>query len=808
MLKTYFKSILRNLWKNRVTSAINVLALTLGLSSVMFLYIQDEYETSFDTHQPLVDQIYRVNVTMSYPNRVHRDGNTQSKLVNVLRDEFLDLEAAFQVIGPMGPLVTINPGEQNEKVFEETFNMFYADSVFLKYMDYEFVTGNPRTALDTRNAIVLSTKMVSKYYPDYAGREIELLGTEIGIYDSLRVYVTGVVETPRSNSNFPFEMLVSSEIYYQLNEWDRDNWGNISSGLTFAVLPKNMNPKQIDERFPDVLTKYFDEDDQKRIAYSLLNLKELHSTADWGFFNGNYSSDPSMTIGFLAVGLFILISACINFINLQTAQAINRSKEVGIRKVMGGKRSQLIIQFLIETLILTFVSFILALWITELALDGWNGLLSLVRMNLQITGSSLIFGVFLIIIVSFLAGIYPALKLSSFQPSESLRSGFSLLSEKKNGLSLRQVLVITQFIITQVLVIGTIVIARQMNYFINKDMGFDKDGMVTFTAYDPDSRQIDRLAQGIEAMPEVTSFSISSGPPMDAGRYATAFYEVGHEDKDMMRTRNKFIDHRFLTHFGIDLAAGRNFRPTEYNDTIDAFIVNEALVKQLEVATPEEAIGKQLRCYGSTARIVGVVKDFHIDKMDKAIEPLIMFPWRSRVNNVTISVQPGQLNSAISKFEALWLDVFPTRVFKYETVDELMEQAYTVENIMLKSIRVFSLLAVLIGCLGLYGLVSFMAHRKMKEIGIRKVLGATYQQVLYIFSKKFFVLTFVAFIISAPLAYMAMQAWLSNYVYRIPLDWQVFTMAFFATLILTIVTVAYIATRTALTNPADTLQFE
>lgn len=808
MLKTYFKTIFRNIWKNRVTSAINVLALTLGLSSVMFLFIQTEYENNFDTLQPKADQIYRVNITMSYPNRVHRDGNTQSMLVNVMRNEFLDMEAAFQVIGPTGPLITINPGSQNEKIFEESFNMFYADSVFLKYMDYDFIAGNPRTALDTRNAIVLSTKLVSKYYPSFVGKEIELLGTELGIHDSLRLYVTGVIETPPSNSNFPFEMLVSNEVYYQQNEWDRDSWGNIASGLTFAVLPESMDPKQIDQRFPDALSKYLDEDDLERSSYSLLNLKELHTTADWGVFNGNYASNPAMTIGFLAVGLFILISACINFINLQTAQAINRSKEVGIRKVMGGKRSQLILQFLVETFILTFVAFILALWLTELALDGWNDLLSMVRMDLQITTSSLIFGVILIVIVSILAGLYPALKLSSFQPSESLRSGFSLLNEKKNGLSLRQVLVVTQFVITQVLIIGTIVIARQMDYFINKDMGFEKDGMITFTAYQPDSRQIDRISQTIEAMPAVSSYSISSGPPMDAGRFATAFWEVGHEDKDMMRTRNKFVDHRFLEHFKIELAAGRNFRSDEYNDTIDAFIVNEALVKQLEVSSPEEAIGKQLRCYGINARIVGVTKNFHIDKMDKAIDPLIMFPIRDQVRNVTISVKDGQLGSVLPSIETLWSELFPSRVFDYETVDELMQDSYAVENIMIKSIRVFSLLAILIGCLGLYGLVSFMANRKMKEMGIRKVLGATFQQVLFIFSKRFFILTFIAFLISAPLGYLAMETWLSNYVFRIPLDWQVFTLAFLATLFLTSVTVAYIATRTALTNPADTLQFE
>lgn len=807
MLKTYFLSILRNLWKNRVSSIINILGLTLGLSSIMFLFVQEMYEGSFDADQPKADQIYRVNVTQNYPNRVSRDGNTQSMLIKAMNNEFPELENTFQVIGPNNALIGIDPGTQEERVFEEKFNMFYADSVFLKYFDYDFIAGNPRTAMDSRNALVLSSRQVEKYYPEYIGREIDLLGVEVGIFDSMRVYITGIVENPPSNSNLPFEMLVSSEIYYQLNEWDRDNWGNISAGLTFAVLPPGMDPKEIDQRFPELVKKYRTEEDAAITSYSLLNLKELHTAEGWGFA-GNYTSPKSMSIGFIAVGLFIMLSACINFINLQTAQAINRSKEVGIRKVMGGTRRQLITQFLIETFILTFISFILALWITELALDGWNGLLTIVRMNLQLTGASLIFGIGLIFVVSLVAGIYPAYRLSSFEPSESLRSGFSLLNEKKNGLGLRQVLVVTQFIITQILIIGTIVIARQMNYFINKDLGFRKDNIINVTTYKPDSREIDRLVHGLEAMPEVSGFSLSSGPPMDAGRYSTSFREVGHEEKGDMRVRNKFVDHRFLENFNIELVAGRNFRPDEYNDSIDAFIVNETLVKRLEVNNPDEAIGKQLKCYGVTARIVGVTKDFHIDKLDEQIEPMVMFPWRNQVNNASLAVHPDQLAVAIPKLRALWLNVFPTRSFEFKTVDDDMLDAYLVENIMLKSIRIFAFIAILIGCLGLYGLVSFMSNRKVKEVGIRKVLGASYGQILYIFSRRFFILTFIAFVFAAPLAYLGMEFWLSNYVYRIPLGWQVFSLAFLITLFLTSITVSYISMRTALTNPADTLQFE
>ncbi len=807
MTKTFILSILRNLWKNRVTSAINIIALTLGLSSTLFLYVQDRYENSFDIHQPKADQLYRVNLTISYPNRTFNDGNTESMLAKAMRNEFPELEGVVQIIGPRESLVAINPGSTQEKVFEETNNLFFADSVFLKHFDYDFIAGNRRTALDTRNGIVLSTRMVEKYYPSYVGREAELLGSEIALYDSMRVFVTGVIENPPSNSNFPFEMLASSEIYYRLNEWDRDNWGNIDSGLTFLVLKKGQQPEDFESRFPALVNKYRNEREAEMVSYSLLNLKKLHGDPTWGFA-GNYTSNPAVTIGFTAVGLFILLSACINFINIQTAQVVTRSKEVGVRKVLGGTRLQLISQFLIETLLLTTISFILGLWLTELALTGWNDLLSIVRMDMQIDGSVLVFGVVLIVFVSLVAGIYPALKLSSFKPSESLRSGFSALTGKMSGVNLRQVLVVTQFVITQILIIGTIVVAWQMNYFINKDMGFNKEEMITIPTYKANRKSVDRLTQVIESMPEVISYSFSSGPPMDAGRYGTIFNEVGHEDKGDIKTRNKFVDHRFLDNFGIELVAGRNFRKDEYNDTIDAFIVNEALVKQLEVNSPEEAIGKSLICYGTRAVIVGVTKDFHIDKLNEEISPLIMFPWCTQVNNADLKIAAGNLPDAIDKLREVWTEVFPSRTFRFKTIDEFMLEAYIIENIMLKSIRIFSIIAICIGCLGLYGLVSFMSIKRVKEIGIRKVLGATIGQLLFIFSKRFFILTLVAFLISAPLAYMAMNLWLNNYAYRIDMGWEIFALGLFATLMLTFLTVGYISLKTARANPAETLQFE
>ena len=807
MTKTFILSIIRNLWKNRVTSAINILALTLGLSSVLFLYVQNRYENSFDIHQPKADQIYRVNTTVDYPNNKVQTGTTQSMLAKVMRNEYPELGAIIQIIGPMSVVISIDPGSANERIFEEDNKLFAADSSFLKHFDYEFIAGNSRTALDSRNAIVLSAKMVEKYYPDFVGKESALLGKEVALFDSLRVFITGVVENPPSNSNLPFQLLASSEIYYQLNEWDRDNWGNLSQGLTFVVFKDGQTPENLEARFPDLVKKYRNEEDAKLTSYSLINLKDIHNDPKWGFA-GNYTNDPSITIGFTAIGLFIMLSACINFINIQTVQVVTRSKEVGVRKVLGGTRLQLIFQFLAETILLTTISFFVAIWITELALNGWNDLLSIVNMDMQIDGSVWTFGIGLILFVSLIAGLYPALKLSAFRPSEALRSGFSALTKTKTGINLRQVLVVTQFTITQLMIIGTIVVSVQMDYFINKELGFDKEEMITITTYDQDRQETDRLIQVIESMPEISAYTFSSGPPMDAGRYNTSFIEVGHEDKGDINTRNKFVDHRYLSTYGIELIAGRDFRENEYNDTIEAYIVNEALVKQLEVESPQDAIGTLIDCYGTRAMIVGVTKDFHIDKLDQAIKPLIMFPWHNQVNVADLKIASSNLPDALNKLEEAWREVFPTRTFRFETVDKFIKDTYLVEDIMLKSIRIFSIVAICIGCLGLYGLVSFMAVKRTKEIGIRKVLGASFGQILFSFSRRFFILTFVAFLISAPLAYKAMELWLANYVFRIPLSWDIFAIGLMTTLILTMATVGYISLKAARSNPTKTLKIE
>ena len=774
MLRTFFLSILRNLWKNRVTSVINVLALTLGLSSVIFLYVQNKYENSFDIDQPKAERIYRVNTTIDYPNRKMQSGNSQPMLAIAMANEYPELESVVQVIGPRSPLVAIHPGTENEKNFEETNQLFYADSAFLRHFDFDFIAGNERTALDDLNAIVLSTSMVEKYYPKFVGKEAGLIGKEIRLFDNYSVYITGIVQDPPSNSNFPFKMLVSSEIYYKNNRWDyRTNWGNVESGMTFIILKEGQNPDSFESRFPQMVEKYRDDEIGKMTSYSLINLLDIHDDPTWGFA-GNYTSEPALMIGFAAVGLFIVLSACINFINLQTVQVVTRSKEVGIRKVLGGTRIQLIVQFLIETVILSSISFVLAVWLAELAINGWNDMLSIVNMNMTIDTSVWVFGIGLILVISLISGLYPAIKLSSYKPSDALRSGFSALKSKKGGVSLRQALVVVQFVITQIIVIGTIVVSVQMDYFINKEMGFDKENVVTIRTFDADPKQVTRLTNALTEIPEISSFSFSSGPPMDAGQFNTAFIEVGHEEKGEMRTGNKFVDHRYLSNYNIDLVAGRDFRADEYNDTLDAFIVNEAFVKRLEIDDPQEAIGKQIICYGVRAPIVGITKNFHSAKLDSEIAPMILFPWNIQVQGVDIKVNSSQFSTTMNQLSETWADVFPTRAFQYKTIDDFIEDTYTVENIMLKSVRIFAMIGICIGCLGLYGLVSFMAAKSVKEIGIRKVLGASFGQILYGFSIRFFALTFLAFVLSAPVAYLAMKQWLSNYVYRIPLSWDLF----------------------------------
>lgn len=807
MNKNLLKSIIRNLWRNRITSAINVLGLTMGLSSCLFLYVNLKYENSFDTHQPKADRIYRVNNTNEYPSATIRTGNTQTMLAKAIRNEFPELAGVTQITGA-DALVTIDPGSENERIFEEArASLFFADSLFLKHFDYNFIAGNPRTALDDPSSIVLTLQLVEKYYPSYIGRESDLLGKEIELAETHRVKITGIIKTPSKNTNIPLKALVSIEIYYKINPWDRDNWDNISQLMTFVILKPNQLPSGIADRFPAMVRKYRTGSDAELTKYSLLNLKELHSSAEWGFYVGNYTSSPAIMIGLIAVGLFILISACINFINLQTAQSVNRAKEVGIRKVLGGSRGQLIFQFLIETAILTSISFLLALWITEFMLNAWNGLLTIVEMDLQLDLSVLAVGVALIAVVTLISGLYPAIKLSSYEPSETLK-GKSLLNSKKNGtFSMRQVLVVVQFVISQILVIGTIVIAYQMSYFLNKDLGFTKENILHIDSYEPNERQINQLVQGLNSMPEISSFSLSSGPPV-SNRYNTSFRILDAKEDELIKVSNKFIDHRFLDHYNIELIAGRNFRPDEFDTTINGFIVNETLVKHLDLENQKDAVGRILLCYGVKAPIIGIIKDYHHKELNKEIDPLIMMPFQNQMNSVDVKVSNQNVGTALPKLRKLWLEVFPNRVFKQESIDEYLEEFYIVEEIMFKSIRLFTIVAIIIGCLGLYALVSFMAIQKIKEIAIRKVLGASYLQLLNIFTKRFVLLILVAFVIAAPLSYLVMNLWLANYPYRITLGWEVFALGFLITMLLTAITVGYISWKAARANPADTLQYE
>ena len=577
--------------------------------------------------------------------------------------------------------------------------------------------------------------------------------------------------------------------------------------MTYVVLQPNQDPAEIEGRFKFLVDKYRSEESARMISYSLLNLKELHTTADWGFYVGNYTSAPAINIGLIAVGLFILISACINFINLQTAQSVTRAKEVGIRKVLGGSRGQLIFQFLIETAVLTSISFLLALWITEFMLDAWNGLLSIVEMDLQMDGSVLLVGLGLIAVVTLVSGLYPAVKLSSFQPSESLKNS-SLLSEtQKDKISLRQILVVVQFVISQILVIGTIVIAFQMNYFINKELGFDKENFLHIDSFEPNGQQIAQIEQGLRNIPEVVSFSLSSGPPVSS-RFNTTFKIVGDESGETIKAGNKFMDHRYLENFKLSLVAGRNFREDEFADTMDGFIVNETLARLFQLPDYKNAVGKQIDCYGIKAPIIGIIKDYHHRQLNQRIDPLIMMPYQDHINSVDVKVNNVNVGTALPKIRQLWQQVFPNRIFKQESVEEYLAEQYIVENIMFKSIRLFTIVAIIIGCLGLYALVSFMAIRKTKEIAVRKVLGASYFQILNIFTRRFIVLITVAFFIAAPFAYMVMNLWLESYPYRIAIGWEVFVLGLVITMVLTAITIGYISWKTARANPADTLQYE
>jgi ABC-type antimicrobial peptide transport system permease subunit len=567
------------------------------------------------------------------------------------------------------------------------------------------------------------------------------------------------------------------------------------------LLKKGVDPHRLEAKIPSMLKKYEVEGKAKH-AYLLQPLGEMHSDERFGNYRGRFMPKENIN-GLILIGLFILVIASINFINLATAQSVRRSKEVGIRKVIGSTRRQILVQFMGETFVSAITAMLLSLIIAFLTLPYVNTFLdSKIAFSLFQDSSILIFIGCITLAVTVLAGFYPAFIISGFRPILALKN--KITAPAAGVLSLRRGLIVAQFIIAQLLIVGTLVVFNQLEYLQNKPVGYNKEGLMIVTIPESiDKAKRNSFRTQVMALPDVKNVSYSLIPPSSEGNWSAGFNYSGSGLKDDISCIMYPIDEHYIKTYNIELLAGRGLRDGDSNSVV----VNEVVLQKMNIKTPEEAIGTQIIQFNKPKSIVGVVKNFNTQSVKKATEPIVMLymDWVF-VGGVKIGLQ--NIKGTVDRIEQIWKRMFPETLFEFSFLDEQIAKFYIEEVKVFKLLRVFAAIAILISCLGLYGLVSFMAVQRTKEIGIRKVLGASPTHIVNLFAKEFVVLILIAFIIAAPIAWYALHAWLTNYENKTNVGADSFLIALVFSLVLAGCTILYRSLRAAYSNTVRNIRTE
>ena len=806
MFFNYFKIAYRNLLRRKAFAGINIVGLSIGIACCILLFGVVRFELSFDKFQPNYSRIYRV-VTVGESTEEQATSGVPMPAVEMFRLRFPDCTVAG-VFSNSGSQIAVVGSDSNllssEKKFIEPLGVFFAEPTVFKIFAVKFLAGSGEKLGEPGN-VILSRSQAEKYFGDWK----QAYGKYLRLDISMVLYVAGVIEDVPVNSDFPFKVLASYKtLVANTAKYSADmSWGsNNSNGQIYMLLPSSSRASRVDAELKAISKEVHPpRNNRSSVLHILQPLHEIHFDKRFGNFSEHTISRA--TIGTLIlIGVMIIIMACINFVNLATAQSITRSKEVGLRKVLGGSRGQLMGQFLGEAAIIVLVSIVLGSLVAKLLQPMLDQYVNFGTVEINFFNPDmLVFLALLAGIVIILSGFYPALVLSGFKPVLALKSKVNNASIA--GISMRRGLVVLQFALSQLLIIGTIVAISQMNYVRNVDLGLKKDA-VLLLRHNADSASISRLPafkNELLTLPGVEAVSFSSDAPTSDGNWSVNFAFNGTED-EKFELYIKAVDEDFFKTYGIDLVAGK---PYPKSDTITQLVVNETLLKKLGVKDPADAIGKTLRIGSLTpVPISGVVKDFKTNSLRESVKPLALFSRNKFYSLAGVKLGGKDFNAVVKTVQSRWDKYFPEYVNSPVFLDESIARFYKQEDNLGKLYRTFSLLAILISCLGLYGLVSFMVLQKTKEVGVRKVLGASVSSIVYLFSKEFMILIAIAFVIAAPLAWLLMNKWLDNFVFKITMGPGIFLTAILLTMVIASLTVGYKAIKAALMNPVNSLRAE
>lgn len=796
MFKNYLKIAFRNLWRHRVFSFINIMGLTVGMTACFLIFLYIRFELSYDSFHAKADRTYRIVSDIKTPTEVINGSGPSWAVPHHLPKEFPEVEATVRVSGAS---LLVRKGDVK---FQEE-NTLWADSTFFQVFDFKLIKGNPKAALKDQFSIVFTESAAKKYFgkSDPIGQTILLTG------EGLNATVTGVMKDIPDNSQIKADMLVSmSTLTGNFNKGLDDQWSNYGSSA-FVLLKPGTDPKVFQSKLPGFLEKYSGKamkESQMYVTLILEPLKDVYLYSKRDGKNTRNTGNINNVYIFSVVAVFILLIACINFVNLTTARSTERAKEVGIRKVVGAAKTQLARQFVGESVLICLIAFGLTLALSAALLPLFNQL-SGKNVSLGIFENSTNILMFFLasIGIGLLAGIYPALVLSSFKPVIVLKGRFATGTR---GIILRKALVVAQFSISIALIIGTIVVYNQMKYMRSRELGFSKDQMVIIkTGNDPAK---DAFRQSLTSIPAVKSTAMSSSVPGTGNPGAYSEIENKNGDLQIANLDLYFVDFDYIPHFKIQMAAGRPFSKEFLTDTTQAMILNEAAVKMFGYASAQEAIGRRFKQWGREGKIIGVIKNFHFRALQEPIKPLSMRIEPGGANLVSVNISSANVPATIADIESKWKSLVPNRPFSYFFLDEFFDQQYRSEERFGKLFLNFAILAIFISCLGLLGLASYSTMQRTKEIGIRKVMGASVRGIINLLSKEFLKLVIISFFIAMPLAWYLMNMWLEDFAYRTNIGWWVFVIAGMIALVIALFTVSFQAVRAAVANPVRSLRTE
>ena len=828
MLKNYFLIAIRKMLRNKFQSIVNILGLTIGIASCLVIYLLIHFELSYDTFHPNRDRIYRVVGSASF------DKNPPEKMGGLLVPLPLTLQTAIagtkhvvafynyeaRVNIPQAPASGPNTGLG--KLFDLPLRrtpspIIITDSQYFQTFQYRWLAGNATTSLINPASVVLTENEMTKYFGRISPEEA--IGRTVIYADSLYTTVTGIVEDWSHNTDFNFKDFISLSTVpgtFLKNSLSMQSWGGwAENAQAFVELSEGATPQQIERQFPPVLSRHWFHEKGDTAWLALQPLRDLHFTADYGDMYSRRVHLPTLySLG--AIAVFILLLAAINFINLSTAQSLLRTKEIGIRKVLGSRRKDIAAQFLGETLIITILAVIMSIAITPTLISLLSDYLP-AGMHLGTTWLTLTFLAVITLVTALLAGWYPASVISRLLPALSLKG--QVTKSVNPNRYLQRALIVFQFTISVTFIISTAIVTRQLHYMLNADLGFSSDAVLTIRPINAGLRSNPApalhsmaLINQLKALPEVAVVSRHMQTPMSNGHGATSLVYRGPDGEKKAIAIFEMADTNYLRLFGIQLVAGRNLY---HSDTIRELLINETAARQLGFRNPREAIGHKLitGIDDLGGPIVGVMKDFHSRSLQESIMPL--FVSSDRESQTTISIRlapsvrtPEAIHTLLGKIEKSWHNIYPNQTFKYAFLDDTIANLYTRERHLSGLLTLAMIIAIAISCMGLLGLATFAAQQRSKEMSIRKVLGASVVRIIGLLTSTFLWPVALAFVIAAPIAWYFMNNWLQGFVYRTTAPWWIFAACGAAAIAIALLTVGYQAFRTATTNPAESLKTE